>query len=469
MKSTNQSIVALLTIIMSVVILLGIAASYDAIPFLQKYTNRIDPFFPFLKEKQDTLNAVDTTQQVLALKPALPYSGKEYLFPFFEKITDSTQTRISWYGDSMVEGDLVCQEIRDSLQSVFGGKGVGFMPVTFHIAGFRRSIYHHFSEGLQVDDISNKDVAPYSYGYMGQVFGCWIDSSELTMVLDSIQDSLAIALPVEDTLAVKEAFTVEYIAAKWMKNSTALPRVRFFYGLGEEPLKVKLKIGETEKELSLSGNAMVNECVLVSTPIRKFSLEIENPCVRPIYGFSFEDNEGIVLDNIPSRGNIGGQLLKINTSVLRSFDKKLGIDLVILEYGLNALNFKMKDYRWYAKEMKRVIQKIRAAYPDAVVMLVGPPDRAIKLDGKMQTDPSVSIITNTFRQVAQEEEMPFFSFYEAMGGDETMIDWVENNTPPLANKDYTHFNFHGSKKAADLFLEYFWDAYEEWKDHKECQ
>src|SRR5258705_6549919 len=46
------------------------------------------------------------------------------------------RTRIAYFGDSQVEGDLVTSELRALLQGKFGGKGVGFVPITSVVAGF---------------------------------------------------------------------------------------------------------------------------------------------------------------------------------------------------------------------------------------------------------------------------------------------------------------------------------------------
>ena len=39
-----------------------------------------------------------------------------------------------------------------------------------------------------------------------------------------------------------------------------------------------------------------------------------------------------------------------------------------------------------------------------------------------------------------------------MGGDNTMVNWVEGDTV-LAAKDYIHMNIKGAKKVGDLFFD----------------
>ena len=49
-----------------------------------------------------------------------------------------------------------------------------------------------------------------------------------------------------------------------------------------------------------------------------------------------------------------------------------------------------------------------------------------------------------------------------MGGSGSMTKWVEEE-PVLANKDYTHFNFRGSKKVSDLLYKQLDAAYQNYK------
>src|SRR5437868_5568993 len=62
--------------------------------------------------------------------------------------------RIGYFGDSMIEGDLLTMDLRAMLQDNFGGSGVGFVPVTSIVAGFRTTITHSFSSNW--DDVNYK-------------------------------------------------------------------------------------------------------------------------------------------------------------------------------------------------------------------------------------------------------------------------------------------------------------------------
>ena len=79
--------------------------------------------------------------------------------------------RIAFYGDSFIEGDVFCGSVRDTLQSVFGGRGVGFVPITSHITGFRNTIKHDFENWRTYSIVSKKDsLADLEMGPAGYCF-----------------------------------------------------------------------------------------------------------------------------------------------------------------------------------------------------------------------------------------------------------------------------------------------------------
>lgn len=58
--------------------------------------------------------------------------------------SENSPVRIAFLGDSFIEADILTQDIREELQSHFGGRGVGYVPMTSMTAGFRRTVIHQF-------------------------------------------------------------------------------------------------------------------------------------------------------------------------------------------------------------------------------------------------------------------------------------------------------------------------------------
>ena len=53
--------------------------------------------------------------------------------------------RIAYFGDSFVEGDILTSELRELLQTKYGGKGVGWVDMQSIVAGFRTTVTHSAS------------------------------------------------------------------------------------------------------------------------------------------------------------------------------------------------------------------------------------------------------------------------------------------------------------------------------------
>ena len=79
----------------------------------------------------------------------------------------------------------------------------------------------------------------------------------------------------------------------------------------------------------------------------------------------------------------------------------------------------------------------------------------------MSTNPSVPLIVEAQKEAARKSKVAFFNLYEAMGGRNSMVEWVEELQ--YANKDYVHFNHKGAKNAANLIHEFLINEYEEFK------
>lgn len=165
-----------------------------------------------------------------------------------------------------------------------------------------------------------------------------------------------------------------------------------------------------------------------------------------------------MLDNFSFRGNSGMSLTKIPFNQLAAFGQRLNYSLVVLQYGVNIADAQNKSYDWYARAMTRVVDRMQRAFPGASILIVGMSDKSSRLDGEFKTDPSVPRLLKAQRQLAERNHAAFWNLYDAMGGENSMVRWVED-TPPLANKDYTHVNYRGGRKVAGLLYNYLMAEY----------
>jgi hypothetical protein len=455
---------AFLIILLAAGLLSAYPMVYEQIPFLRRQFRTYDPFGsifgnPFVS---DSLRQTSERDSLQALLPK--YNGREYLAPFYRILrSGKEQIRIAHYGDSSIEGDLITASFRDSLQSRFGGAGIGFVPIVDPVAGFRRTVIHTFSDHWHLQQLRGKNEQGRPRGIAGSYASTWTSADSTTAGTDSPPSN-----PYSESPATHWVF---YRAADLFPGIHYFPQSRLFYGgilpdssmLEEQAPLVYMEAGGQPQRLLLNGAAPVNQRWLERDPVQGIFLKFELPSSLPLYGVSFESPDGIIVDNFPSRGNSGAALQHIDMPTMRAFQGMLDYDLVMFQFGLNILNPDMTDYSWYEREMGQVLAHFRKAMPGACLLILGPSDRATRYGGQLQTDPSVPRITEALRRTAERHEAAFFSFFEAMGGEGSMIRWVDQHDPRLANLDYTHFNFEGARQASLFLLEFLLEGYDQYE------
>jgi hypothetical protein len=77
---------------------------------------------------------------------------QDNLAAFYNALMEAKKKKVhlAVFGDSMIEGDIVTQDIRAMLQKKFGGRGVGFVPIINNVPGFRKSINQTFADNWRI-------------------------------------------------------------------------------------------------------------------------------------------------------------------------------------------------------------------------------------------------------------------------------------------------------------------------------
>jgi len=473
---------AWLVILLAAVWLLAYPLVHDRIPWLKDNLRGYN-FYESLRSTQPKTKQRDAAK-AKAKKPLPPpvnpasdiqlsaydaseqFHGLTYLVNFFEKLRQrKNQIRIAYYGDSSIEGDLICQTFRDSLQKRFGGKGVGYVGINNPIPGFRQSVRLSFSNNWQRKTVIDKDPGRFPFGISGENFRA--SFPRLVIPKDSLGNVIDTAPP-PPPIAVNH--WSEWGASQSFFGTRSFSSVRLFYGQNQadstiqsSTRKVRSTYNGRSREVYLDGQAAVNTVVLADSVTTRMRADFKVPGNLPLYGVSLETPNGVIVDNFSLRGNSGRSLMRISQEQLSAFQTEMDYDLIILQYGLNVLNAKLLSYSWYTREMNQVIEHFQKAMPGVPILIIGPSDKSIKTGTAMHSDPSVYRITEALRQSAMDKGCAFFSFYEAMGGEDSMVEWVERRRPKLANLDYTHFNSNGAKIAGNYLLSFLLGGFSEYE------
>ena len=388
------------------------------------------------------------------------YQGIEALSAFFKALAEKKeQIRIAYYGDSSIEGDLITQTLRDSLQNRFGGAGVGFVSLLPSVKHFRRSVRQDASNNWYQFRTGRKNYKALPVGIAGTYFTA-MNSWEFQDSNEPDSAGSASASTVAPVMETK--YWIQFGASPLFEGAQYFPKTRLFYAAppsatskpGAVLGRVHAITEEERHDLPLSvGTGLLNCLALPAEKVSRLRLEFVIPNNLPVYGVSMETDHGVILDNFSLRGNSGAGLLNIRPDMLRQFQDQVDYDLVALQFGLNVLNPKLRDYRWYEDQLIAVIQHFQKTLPGVPVLIVGVPDKSTRINGVMRTDPSIPRIHAAQRRAAFRCGAAFFSLYEAMGGEGAMIEWVEQKR--LANRDYTHFNFQGADVASNYLLRFF--------------
>ncbi|MBP9185974.1 MAG: hypothetical protein KBE91_02555 [Bacteroidia bacterium] len=336
---------------------------------------------------------------------------------------NNRKVRIGYFGDSMIEGDLITQTIRTILQNKFGGNGVGFIPVTSVVAHFRQTVKAIANQNW--DDVNyTNNKQKLIIGLSGHTFFAKQDA----------------------TLNIKPGGG---------KHLSSLYDFSILYGNG------KIGFNFNNKPVKVNGTGHFNIAKLnADSNVNQVTLKFDS-CATPIYGFAAESKTGVILDNLSFRGTSGTEMIRLNSKMLRQIDSLRPYDLVVLHYGPNLLyNDSITNFKYYQSQLERTLKHIRKVFPHTSILIISTADKSFKIDGEYKTGNGVENLLKAQQAAAQKYKCAFFNLYEAMGGYNSMKTWAEKK-PILAGSDYTHFNQSGSAKIGRLIGNAILNQYEQ--------
>lgn len=372
----------------------------------------------------------DTIPQTIVLNNG---NLMEFNNALIKKDSTKQSVRIAYFGDSMIEGDLLTNDLRKLLQKMFGGSGVGLMPITSITAGFRANIRHQFNDSWSVYNFATaKAPKCFPYSPSGYVF-----------------------VPQSDA----------WVNYKASREYAPFRSIELYFG-PTKSAAINVAIDTAKSTYTLTSSKTVNTLILADRmPSRELTLRVEEADSASFYGVSFENGSGVYLDNFSFRGNSGIPLSVVNSAVYKGFAEQRNYKLVILHYGLNVVAHNMKDYSWYKLAFGKTIKHIKSSFPNASILLISVSDKGYNESGTWVTEPDIPLFVKLQSELAEENDIAFWNLYEAMGGYNTMKTWVDT-IPSLANADYTHVNHRGATKIAQLLYEYLIQEYKQAKQIK---
>lgn len=344
-----------------------------------------------------------------------------------DSLTLGKTYRIAFLGDSFIEGDILVGDLRESLQSEFGGGGPGFVPceppfgVYRHTAKVRGKGWKKYGI-LKYKGVPERLRGDFLFsGYMD----CGGKGAEMTWERGSGFGHI---------------------------DSSDVCRI-FFMNRADCSLELRIDGGRS-RTFSAKGAPALRQ-IVVGADTDTLSLRVLSGSLV-CYGASFESSRrGVQADNFSVRSNNGGAMFRSNASLNRQFAEMVGYDAVVLQYGLNIMQPDKSNYTKYQKQVEDMIQFARISFPGSEIVVMGVTDRGVKRDGDTTYTSinSAPALSRHQKAAADSQGALFWDTCEAMerhGGLETFADkgWIAS--------DRVHFKFSGGKVLAEE-MEGFWE------------
>ena len=337
-------------------------------------------------------------------------TGEVGLYHLKKAVAEGRLARITVCGDSYIEGDIFTQDLRQLLQDTLGGAGVGYVNMHSEFPGFRRSVKQG-GQGWKMFS-ANKKGNPEFTALSEQYF-----------------------MPAGNALSSYKGVTA-------LRHLDSWTRSRFLF-IAPNSTTIMLKTTGDWKEYPVTGSPEVQELV-VDGPTGEFDVRTSDGSLVGL-GVWLDGTKGVSVDCMSSRGYSGVTLAKISSNLCRQMSKFVNYDLIILEYGINAMSASQKNYSVYANSMVGVINHVRKCYPQADILLLGIGDRGEKRGGVVKSMGSAEFMVAAQRDAARRAHCLFWDTRQAMGGEDAIVQWSKEG---LANKDYIHLTHKGGEKLA---------------------
>jgi lysophospholipase L1-like esterase len=348
--------------------------------------------------------------------------------PFYEALARTAQgvpgslTRISHWGDSSVAPDQITALVRNAMQRQFGDGGHGFIltaPPTkwYYHAGVRRR-----QDGWKNLRITHRASRDGRYGLGG---------------VRAVGQRGAFA-----TFATRKKSSVG--------NKTS--RFQVYYQKGPRLGRLSLRVdGQPVKTISTRADKASDAVFTLNTSddVHKFRIWGRSGRVN-VYGVVLErEGPGVVYDNLGLTGCFGQRLLNFDAEHLKTQLAFRKTDLMVSMFGGNYLGHPYWRPKHYRRTYEKVIRHWRSARPEAACLVISPLDHGEVHEGKKRTKPRVMEMVQIQRETALANNCAFFSLFDAMGGEGTMVRWRKTR-PRLAVYDMAHVSSDGARILAKL-------------------
>ena len=358
--------------------------------------------------------------------PEDDYTFFDPVFRAFERARKEGKTvRVAHYGDSQIEMDRISQDLREALQTRFGGCGTGMFPAltTTPMA----SVSHYASGGFvfytMLGDSTTRRASHRRYGPLAQVTGLY---SNGTVTLR----------------AQNRKSTPEHVRH--------FQSVSVLYGQASEDFSVTVQADTlSPRPVAQAKDSVTWVTWTFEKPVDKATLKFTGKA--EIYGVATDGKAGVTVDNTPMRGSTGDILIRIDKDLMKASFELAGTRLVILQFGGNFVPVARsgKAISGYMDKVRELIAYFHEVAPESKILFIGPSDMAASTEeGGIVSYRRLPEVVDSLQAVSLESGAAYWDLYRRMGGQNSMAQWVRHS-PAYAGPDYVHFTSTGAKLVGE--------------------
>ncbi len=330
----------------------------------------------------------------------------------------NTVVSIVQFGDAHTSTGYFTEALRNLMQQRFGNAGIGWVtPVGIteqKDLTVKRNAY-------QWDIVSSQTTSQSDFPMGGYIAKPKRNDAEIKVVLNSVKRDQGLW---DIRLMVKGKTTI--------------------------PISIIDSKGRADLTYSMMNLAPNQWRVMNAVTSMPFNIKADNQVELGGLWLQKHDQSGVIVSAI---GMKDAQLITWNQWSPQWFSElqTTNSDLVILEYGTNEAFDEKLDAKEYRKTLISSVKRIRKQLPNAVILLMSPPDLMVK--GKFQgtclerKPVSYDKVKITQMEVARSESLLYWDWQKAMGGDCNIAKWQVEG---LAEKDLIHLTPLGYEISAEM-------------------
>ena len=348
-------------------------------------------------------------------------TGVSRLDKFIEKLIKGDDVRVAFLGDSFIEGDIITVDMREQLQQKFGGRCVGIVTCALPFDIYRTSVQRQAS-----------GWSTYSLLKAGEIPSTYKSHFSMSGYLS----------------AGHRGATVRWKATDVKPHLDSCSRARVFITCRTDS-KVELTLNDTLKhEVAVAGANYLRE-LYVEAPVSSIRLRVLSGEVL-CHGASLEGGRGVMVDNLSIRGNRGQTIFGSSVATNMQLDKQMGYDMIVLEYGLNAMQPGQRNFSRYKQRVIDMVKYCQRCFPDAAIVVLGVSDRAVNGEGGWRSINSVAYLGPVQRDAAKITGACFWDLGKVVMSYGGVNGFVRNG---WAAGDHIHINFKGGARIAESFVQ----------------